>query len=206
MMDLSLPKDFFMKIYETSGTYIRSNGDLCALSTDDRSAFLRYTANNVTCLGAVISWNLSQLYNCKSFIDACINTYGENSVILVQRVLKFIDSDIVIAKLALSLFAFCSNGTIYFSHMTMKSLNTLAIFRIQNTYAEITWNYLIYKYGYFESIQRFMKLIQYLLAATNSIFDGQDIEKHVNDIEVLIEQTELVLLLDDMEEIQEDKN
>jgi hypothetical protein len=88
----------------------------------------------------------------------------------------------------------------------MNSLNTLAIFRIQNTYVEVLWKYLVYKYGYYESVQRLMKLIQYLLAGTDAVFESQSIEKHVNDIELLVEQTELTLVLDDIERIEENKN
>ncbi len=87
----------------------------------------------------------------------------------------------------------------------MNTLNTLEIFRIQNTYVEVLWKYLVYKYGYYESVQRFMKLIQYLLAGTVAVFESQSIEKHVNDIELLVEQTELALVIDDIERIEENK-
>ena len=203
--DPTLAEEFFMKAYETCGAYLRSNSDISTLSSDDRSDFLRNTANNVLCLGTVLCYNLSQLCNCKYFINVCTNVYGEKAVTMARQVLKFIDSDIVISKLALSIFAFCSNNIVYSSNITMNTLNTLAIFRIQNTYVEVLWKYLVYKYGYYESVQRFMKLIQYLLAGTDAVFESQSIEKHVNDIELLVEQTELALVIDDIERIEENK-
>ena len=75
------------------------------------------------------------------------------------------------------------------------------MFHIQNIYAEVTWKYLLYKYGYNQSIQRFIKLIQCLLAAINIVFDGQNIAKHLSDMQLLVEQTELTLVLDDLERI-----
>ena len=203
--DSTLAEEFFMKAYETCGAYIRSNSDISTLTSDDRSDFLRNTANNVLCLGMALCYNLSQLCNCKYFIDVCTNVYGEKAVIIARQVLKFIDSDIVVAKLALSIFAFCSNNIVYSANITMETLNTLAIFRIQNTYVEVLWRYLVYKYGYYESVQRFMKLIQYLLAGIDAVCESQSIVKHVNDLESLIEQTELALVLDDIERIEENK-
>jgi len=204
--DSTLSKEFFIKIYETTGKYIRSNGDFCKLSLDDRSAFLRNIAENVTCLGTVLSWNQSQIYNCKPFIDIYINFYGENLVTMIKRVLKYIDPDIVITKLALSLFAFSTNNSIFSLNMIIRPLNTLAIFQIQNIYAEVIWKYLLHKYNYDQSIQRFINLIQCLLSATDTVYHIQNIEKHVNDIESLIEETELTFILDDVEYINENKS
>jgi hypothetical protein len=206
IIDITLLQEFFIKIYETTGTYICSNSDFCALSSDDRSAYLRNIAENVTCLGIVFTWNRSEMYKYKPFVNVWINFYGENSIRMIEQVLKFIDPDIVIAKLALSLFAFSNNTSIFSSDMTIRPLNTLEIFRIQNVYAEIMWRYLLYKYDYNQSIRRFINLIQCLLTATNTVFDSQNIGKHVNDIESLIEQTELALILDDIERIEENKN
>jgi hypothetical protein len=188
-----------MNTYETSGQYIRSNSYFRTLSYDDRSAFLRNIADNITCLGSTFIWSWSELYNSQSFVNIHINHYGENSVTMIRQTLKFIDPDIIIAKLVLSLFAFSNHISIFSSHMTIKSFNTLAIFQIQNIYAEVTWNYLVYKYGYDQSIQRFNNLIQCLLAATMTVADAQNNENHVNEITSLVEQTELSLVLDDLE-------
>jgi hypothetical protein len=203
--DFILAKEFLMKIYEISGRYIRLNSDIRTLSLDDRSAFLRNIAENVQCLNTAISWNQSQIYNSQSFINIHIDFYGQNSPIMIQRILKFIDPDIIINKLTLSLFAFSNHISIFTSSMTIKSLNTLAIYEIQNIYAEITWKYLVYKYGYSQSIQRFNNFIQCLLAATVTVFDAQNIEKHVNQITTLVEQIELSFVLDDIEGIDENK-
>jgi hypothetical protein len=203
--DQTLAKEFLMKIYETSEIYIRSNSDFRTLSSDDRSVFLRNIVENVQCLSTVISWHQSQIYNSQSFINIHIDFYGENSVTMIRRILKFIDPDIIIAKLILSLFAFSNHVSIFSSHMTIKPFNTLAIFQIQNRYAEVTWKYLIYQYGYDQSIQRFNNLIQCLLAATMTVFDAQNNENHVNEITPLVEQTELLLVLDDIERIDESK-
>ena len=88
-IDPTLPKEFFMKAYETSERYLRSNHDLCTLSSNERSDFLRNAADNVTCLGAVLSWSWSQIYNYKPFIQVFQNNYGDSPLTMIQSVLKF---------------------------------------------------------------------------------------------------------------------
>jgi len=198
-IDLTLPKKFFMEAYKTSQEYLQSNEDLYTLSFDDRSDFLRNAAENVTCLGTIFCWNWSQIYNYKPFLQVVEKVYGHSLLPLIQHLLKFIDPDIAIAKLTLSLFAFSNNISIFSSNIKTKFTNTFEIFRIQNIYVEVMWRYLLYKYGYYQSIQRFINLIQCLLAATDVIFEAQNIQQHVNDIELLVERTELTLVLDDMD-------
>lgn len=125
---------------------------------------------------------------------------------MIQRVLKFIDKDIDTAKIALSLFAFSNNISIFSSNMVLKPFNTLTIFRVQNNYTEIMWKYFVYKYGYYQSIKQFINLLQCLLTATNTVCDAQNVEKHINDIESLVEQAELALVLDDIERVEGNKN
>jgi hypothetical protein len=199
--DLILAKKFFLKINEISEIYIRSNSHFCKLSSDDRLVYLRNITENVQCLTTAISWHQSKIYNSQSFLNRYIELYGQNSVNMIQQIVKFIDPDIIINKLILSLFAFSNHLSIFISSMNIKSFNTLAIFHIQNIYTEITWKYLIDKYSYTQSIQRFNNLIQCLLAATTSISDRQNIEQHANEITSLVEQTGLTIILDDLERI-----
>ncbi|CAF1086886.1 unnamed protein product [Rotaria sordida] len=196
-----LSKQFFMTTYETSGAYLNSNGDLRRLSSDNRNAFLRTAAENINCLGTIFSWNRSQVYKCKNFVNTCRDLYGQSSVDMIEHILKYMDSDIAIVKLALSLFTFSNNITIFSSIAMINPINTLEIFHIQNTYSEVIWKYLLYKYGFYESVQRFMTLIQCLLTATDGLYNAQYMEKHENDIELLVENLELELLLDDIEHI-----
>lgn len=204
--DLTFFKEFFDKIYQTTGIYIRSNNDYCLLSSDERLAFLRNIADNVTCLSLGFCWNQSQIYNCSSFLNICTNSYGENFVRIIQQLSKFIDSDIIIAKLTISLFAFSNNLSLFSSNTIDKPLNTLTIYQIQNNYVEILWKYLFYKYGHYQSIQLFIHLTQCLLIAINTVFTVQNIDKHIQDITSLVEQIELASVLDDVKNINEDKD
>jgi hypothetical protein len=198
--------EFFSKIYETSGSYLRTNRDICQLPSAMRSTLLRSAAECVTCLGVALVCNRAHLNDCQPFIDVLSHTYGNDSLRMIRSVLKFIDADVNIAKLALSMFAFSgTNNTLFLVNEPTMDDGALEISRIQQSYAELTWKYLLYKYGLQQSIQRWIQLIQCHLAATETVHRYQTIEKHVHAMEFLVEETELTLLLDDVDSADDDE-
>ena len=199
-------REFFSKLYEITSLCIRSNSDFCTLYPDDRSAFLRNIAENVHCLGTAFTWQQSRIHQSPSFVPIFFETYGSGLFDSIQRILKFIDSDMITAKLALSIFAFCNHTSIFAPRRTNGPFNPLAIARVQNVYAEVTWKYLLHKYGYSQSIERFNRLIQCFLAATTTISDMQNVSKHLEDMKTLVEQTELHFVFDDIDCIDQNKN
>lgn len=198
--------EFFMKIYEITGIYIRSNSDFCSLFPDDRSAFVRNIAENIHCLGTAFTWKQSKIHNNQTFIDIFLDTYGHELYTLMQTILKYIDSDFITAKLALSIFAFCNHTSMFSPYKTNGPLNSQSIARIQNIYSEVTWKYLLHQFGYRQAVERFNRLIQCLLTATTTISNIQNLPKHVEDMKTLVEQTELLFVFDDIEHIDETKN
>lgn len=197
-IDEILSKRFLMQIYETSGEYLRSNRGLRTLSTDDRSAFLRNMAENVTCFGMALICKYSQLYNYEPFLPIAEQFYGNTPLSIIQSMFKLMDPDITIAKLALSLFAFSNHTSTFSSQRIIRPINSLAMAHIQDVYAEVTWKYLLHQYGYYQSIERLNRLIQCLLAATTTVSNAQNTEDHLKDIQLLVEQTELLFVVDDM--------
>ncbi|UJR07779.1 hypothetical protein I4U23_012061 [Adineta vaga] len=202
----SLSSQFFMEVYKTAEKYLRSNQNLYRLSTDDRASFIHIAAESITWTGAIFTWKQCQLSNCSSFITDFKNTYGDNLLNSIERVLKYMEIDLVIFKLGLSLFTFCNNLLLFPSMTVVKPESIRAVFHIQSTSAEVTWKYLLYKYGAQQSVRRFMNLIQSFLLTMETIHDAQNSPEHVNDIETIVEKVELALILDDIEHIDDNKN
>jgi hypothetical protein len=73
--------------------------------------------------------------------------------------------------------------------------------KIQNKYAEITWKYLLYRYGDYQAVKRFVNIISWFGATIRYIPYLQNISSHVNEVNSLVEQIELKLLLDDVDHI-----
>ena len=200
----ALVESFFTEVYEASGRYLRTNVDLCRLSSQGNSLYLRNAAENVTCLGTSFVWSRTRLDQCPSFVNLVIETYGSTAMDTVRPILRFIDSDVIISKLALSLFAFSPNFSHFLPHSSSERIDTLALLRVEHSYTDLTWNYLLHKYGLKQSVRRWNNVIQCLLAATETVAQSQSINKHVNDIETLVEEIELTLVLDQVESTDAD--
>jgi hypothetical protein len=129
--------------------------------------------------------------------------YGKRSLDIHLWAMKFIDPDIILVKLALSLFAFSESTYSYFPNISPDLTNPLIILAIQNKYAEITWKYLLYRYGHYQAVRRFLNIISWLQATTILMFHAPSLTLHVNDFNSLAEQTELTFILNDVDQILE---
>jgi hypothetical protein len=196
----TLIQEWIRCCYETTGIYLRLNDDLIQLTTDDRSIILRSAVENVSCMINALVIQNYPLCSLDAFTNTMISLYGKDAVDIHQSGMKFMDSDMIIIKLALSLFAF---SEITFSYISTNLTNSLNILKIQNQYAEITWKYLLYKYGHYQAVQRFLNLICWLEVTVRYIPYVQNISLHVNDVNLLVEEIELKLLLDDVDRIIE---
>ncbi|CAF3349885.1 unnamed protein product [Rotaria socialis] len=98
---------------------------------------------------------------------------------------------------------YSENNSLYYSNMSKDLTNPIHILEIQNKYAEVAWKYLLYRYCYRESVKRFLNLIIWLTSINILLAHARTLVLHVNDIDCVIEQTELTFILDDVDEIVE---
>ncbi|CAF3128610.1 unnamed protein product [Rotaria sp. Silwood2] len=199
----ALVEEFLVSVYETAGAYLRSNDDLRHLSCHDRSIILRSAADNVCCMGGAFIMQHCHLYGLNSFLKAMNAKYGKHTMDIHIWAKKFIDPDVVLVKLSISLFAFSENTCCYYSNTLNNLTNSIDILKIQNKYAEVTWKYLLYKYGHYEAVKRFLNITLWLAAMNILIGHNRTLKVHVHDIDSIVEQTELTLILDDADEIIE---
>ncbi|CAF3732330.1 unnamed protein product [Rotaria sp. Silwood1] len=197
----NIVRQLMTSFYETAGIYLRYNNDINNLSSNDRSILLHTAADNITCLGGIFIFYHTDLINHKNLMNLLDIQYGKTTMKYHRWATKFTPSDIVLFKLAVSLFAFSSNSRILHRDISLEFNCINTILEIQNKYAELTWKYLIYKYDYHQAIQIFINLIQWFLSMSVFMSYAHYAPTHVNDIESLIEQTELTLILDDVDKI-----
>ena len=192
--------EFLLSIYEAAAIYLRSNDDIRKLSTDDRSIILHNAADNVSCMGGAFIMHYCHLYDLDVFYHVMNVKYGKRTMDIHRWARKFIDPDIAVVKLGISLFAFSENTCSYDKNVSDQLTDSIKILEIQNKYAELTWKYLLYKYGPYYAVKRFLNLIQWLISIHILAFHAQTLQVHLDDIHSIIEQTELKLLLDDFDE------
>jgi len=199
----SLLDNFSVTVYETTGTYLRLNHELGKLAFDERSIVLRSAADNVTCMGFAFIMDHGHLFDNNAFSNAVETKYGRRTIDMQVVARRFIDPDIILIKLGISLFAFSEVISLYTPNIPIVLTNPIHILEIQNKYAEVTWKYLICKYGFCEAVKRFVKLTSWLLASTIVVSHVQSLAQHINDLNSIVEQTELALLLNDVDQITE---
>ena len=201
IIDPILIGEYLSSIYDTTGIYLHSNYDICQLPFDDRTILLRGAANNVASTIAAFGATYFHLLSLEPILNIMLNMYGRRIVDIHRWAMKFLDPDIVLIKLAISIFALSETTYSYLPDISTHLTNPLLILEIQNRYVEITWKYLLYRYGHYQAVKRFLNLTLWFNALILFMYYGQSITTHVNDINSLIEQTEITLILDDVDQI-----
>ena len=203
MINQSTWQNFLKCFYVTAGNSLRSNVDITHLESDDRSILLHTAANNVTCVGAMIIFYHSQLIHYPLLWKYLEGIYGKIAMNYNRWSAQFVDPDMILCKLSIALFALSTNTRMLCRNVQGEYQNLHQILSIQDRYTELTWKYLLYKYGYEESIKRYVHMIKWFLALTVYMQYAHCVDTHMNDVELLIEETELALILDDAEEAVE---
>lgn len=206
ILNRSTVQHLLKSFYEIAGNSLRSNADIVRLESDDRSILLHTAANNVTCLGATMTFYHWQLFHYPILWKYLEDTYGKIAMNYHRWSAQFTQPDMIVCKLSVTLFALSTNTRITSRDLDGEYENIKLILDIQDKYAELTWKYLLYKYGYEESIKRYMRIIEWFLASTIFIQYAHSADAHVNDIQSLIEKTEMALILDDVDRIVQDED
>ena len=198
-----LIQEWMMSICETTSRYLRLNADLCQLPSDDRSLVIRTASANISCLGGSFVSRDYRLNEIDSFTNAPRMIYGSDVMNKHHYSMKFIDSDTLLVKLGLSLFVFSELNYSFVPSMCTDSINSMNVVKIQHRYAEVTWKYLLYRYGHDQAVRRFVKLTSWFMSLAAFLGDVHNISSRINDMKSLVEETELKFVLDDVDRLVE---
>lgn len=197
-IDPILAQEFLQTLYEETGRMCRNNVDLQNLPHEDRSIFLHTAAENIICLAAIYIFAQENLFNHKSLMNYMENLYGLVPMEYHRWAQTFVQHDTILFKLALALFSVLPISRILSSTLIDSYSNLKSILQIEHKYTTLTWEYLLYKYDFREAVQRYFSIIRWYMAMTVFMHHARSAQIHVNDMENLIEQTELNSILDDV--------
>jgi hypothetical protein len=174
---------------------VEKNGDYLSLSSQDRSILLRNTIKHIGCFGATFILHHTHLLDDPTFNKTVELIFGSDVMLSIKPINNTYDSDITFIKLILSILAFSTiHYTIYTNTSPINLTNLKLIIHIQDTYTELTWRYLIYKYNEEQAIKRFSNLIRCLFNVHSTIVIANTIQQYTNMIDTIIEQTEDLLI------------
>ena len=203
ILNPSTVQNLLKSFYEIAGNSLRSNVDIARLESNDRSVLLHTAANNTTCIGAMMTLYHSQLIHYPLLWKYLEDIYGKITTNYYRWSTQFTEPDMILCKLSMNLFALLTNTRMLCRNVEREYQNVKQILSIQDKYAEVIWKYLLYKYGYDDSIKRYVHMIKWFLTLTEFMQYVYSVDAHVKDVESLIEETEMALILDDVDKITE---
>ena len=194
--------NLFASFYTSVKSFVSATADFRTLTTGEQ--------------GSLFDRNLHGLFNfCGTFMlreagmfdnerneSLIVPLYGREAVRDAKRIIRRLDIDSSLVKMIHILFAFSTNcyTVAYDPHINHDAL-LLASFRLlgsQNFYTEILWKYMIYRYGFEESVLRFAALVKHMLdlivLSANIYTDNPHHQVLVDD---LVEEAKTELLRDD---------
>jgi hypothetical protein len=151
----------------------------------------RSTAEYTTSIGGVFTLRKYQLFDYPAFYHSAEMIFRPTAAAFTRRVIDQLDPDDTFIKLILAALAFStSNYTVYTISNLDNLTNLKAILNVQDMYTELTWRYLLYKYGHHQAVIRFSDLIRCLFLAKYAIAEAHESKQFTEIIDSVIEQTE----------------
>jgi hypothetical protein len=154
-------------------TFIRCLPDFQILTTTDQCSLLERNLRVTSCLNCMsVTRDLDLLESHQLPTDAMI-IYGPETLSRAKRLVERLDPDSVLMKLMLVTLTFSSNCLIMSASDNVRNDSLLSgTFRLlgsQNVYVELLWKYMMYRYGYRETVIRFSNLVKQILDIINHI-------------------------------------
>lgn len=166
------------------------NYDYLSLCSNDRSILLRNTVKHTGCIGGTFVLHQAHLLDDLFFYKSSEAIFGSHVMSTIKCITDTFDSDVIFIKLILTIIAFSTTCyTVYTHTPSMNLINLKTIIHIQDTYTELTWKYLIYKYNYEQAVKRFCNLLRCLFHINFTIVEVDRIQNYTRMIETVVEQT-----------------
>jgi hypothetical protein len=180
--------------------FISSTPDFKVLTTSEQCSLFQRNMLGLLSIGGIYLMRESGMFDKPENEIAVLPLYGNEIVQKTKMISTQLDVDPTIIKLLLVALAFSSNSFINHNqgHIDKDSLlfGTYRLFGSQNVYVELIWKYLIHRYSYNESVQRFSILIKRLLdtlkLSVETYENNQIFQTFIDDIIRHIEQSPII--------------
>ncbi|CAF1104012.1 unnamed protein product [Adineta ricciae] len=166
------------------------NDDFRSIRCCDRSILLRNTVKNTECIGATFALYQAGLLHDPLFYQTTATIFGVDIMLKILHLIESFDSDATFVKLVLVIIAFSTTKyTVYPDWACNELTDSKRILQIHDSYLEIAWKYMVYKYTYQQAVLRFCHLLKCLLRVNRTIVEVDQIREYKNIIETVVEQT-----------------
>ncbi|CAF0869719.1 unnamed protein product [Rotaria sordida] len=190
--------ELYQKIFDGAPLLYTNNRDFLSLSVNDRSTLLSGAVSYATNLSGMCIVRKIGLTNYPAYFDAVGIITHPNIISSVRYLAYHFKFDIIIMKLFLVILSFSTLKHTVYSHIPSENLSDIKqILHIQDTYIEVAWKYLLYKYNHEQVVKCFSNFIRCTFVVHDAIVTAQDVQWYTNAIDSIIQQTEQTLTLDE---------
>ena len=193
---LNIVSQFFSNIQPL----IEHSPHLHSLPIDARRALIKYNMYTTGALNGLFLVRELDLNSNSTYMNALIVVYGYDVTMMCTRNSQQCDPNGNLIKILIFLLAFsdnCSLVTFDNQHDIRFMSSSIQRFQIQNEYVTAFWKYLVYLYGFNQSVLRFSSLVKRIL---NVLYVAEVISNNVTHnqmIDSFVTETECSLIIKD---------
>ena len=167
----------------TGNNLFEKNSNFLSLSSSIQSKLLQETIKQVLACNSAFIAHQYQLFEDPICYQTMVNVYGRTIVDNGRAAGHRFDSDLTFIKLIVTV--------LMFSPLDLKNSSTRKeILQIQNSYIELAWCYMIFKYDERRAVKSFSDVIRALFALNSSINSALETPVYHQMIDSLVQQTE----------------
>ncbi|CAF1404496.1 unnamed protein product [Adineta steineri] len=189
-LDVSQSLHLMSSFYHSLQSFISSIPDFKILTPSEQCSLFQRNMLGLLCIGGMYFMRESGIFDKPESEMLVLPLYGTEVIKHAKVICQQLNYDPIVFKLMLVALAFSSNCyMIQNPGNTDKDSLLLGTFRLlgsQNVYIELMWKYLMYRYDYQYSVNRFSNLIGQVLGALKLSFNmyenNRTLQNFINDI------------------------
>ena len=183
--------DFAVNISKQAQGIFDENAHYRSLCAQDRlTLFRNIVIHTGGIVGTFILHQLRLLHD-PCFYQACQVLLGTDAIAKVRLLAESFDDDTVFVKLILAVLAFSTaRHTVYDENAPGGLIDLKRILQIQDSYTDLAWRYMIYRYDRAQAVRRFSHLVRYLLRVNSAMAEMDSCAKHNETVGRVWELTE----------------
>jgi uncharacterized membrane protein len=180
--------NLFTTYYTTAQSFVASTADYKVLTVYEQCSLLKRNLNGIFIFCAEIVCRDLKMLDNVVWKTTLTSTLGSNMIERKRYLNNRLEQDTTLIKLMLIIIAFSSNCYMLDERQTIVNDHLLrGTFRLlgsQNVFVEILWKYMIYRYGYRETVLRFAALVKQtldLISLVVNMYRSDQLHQHFVD-------------------------
>ncbi|UJR21080.1 hypothetical protein I4U23_024180 [Adineta vaga] len=191
--------EFFTSIYLKTEQVLEQNVDYRTLCSHDRSILSHRTIRYVAGFTAIVVLYKTKLLDDTLFYKTSEHLFETDIRTALKCITNYFDDDITFLKLIITVSFFSiDNYTVFTNNDIPKILiDPKSILRIQDTYIELAWKYMMQKHSFEYTVLCFDELVRSLLHYYRIIRKVEVIQAYTDTIHFLISRTKQIVINSD---------